>query len=419
MEFVLILALIIRRVEIYGLSRGFALERFGGGSVRAKIAHTEREKGARYFGPKVKSMSSINLEPNPAGGVSLPVNVEAANDSAASLQAQPRTAMMRMIHGFMLSQAIYVAAKLGLADLLEDGPRSSEELAGATAMHEPSLYRILRTLAAIGVLTETEQGVFGLTLLGETLRTNAVGSLRPLAICMGGQCNWQAWGDILHSVKTGESAFEHVFGTGFFQHLDRHPDNAKQFVEAMNCCSALYNEAIVAAYDFSRFEKIVDIGGGQGRLITEILKATRTTRGILFDTPHLTPGAERLFEQEGIKDRCETATGDFLESVPEGGDAYLLKHIIHDWDDARAIEILKNCRRSMSKDARLLLMEEIVASDSEFAPAKILDLQQLLMPGGRERTEEEYRKLLEAAGFELTNIIQTKSSLSIIESKPV
>lgn len=364
-------------------------------------------------------MSSINLEPNPAGSAGLPVNVEAANDSAASLQSQPRTAMMHMIHGFMLSQAIYVAAKLGLADLLKDGARSSEELACATAMHEPSLYRVLRTLAAIGILTETEQGLFGLTPLGETLRTDAVGSLRPLAICMGGQCNWQAWGDILHSVKTGESAFEHVFGTGFFQHLDRHPDNAKQFVEAMNCCSTLYNEAIVAAYDFSQFEKIVDVGGGQGRLVSEILKATGTTKGILFDTPHLTPGAERLFEEAGIADRCETAAGDFLESVPEGGDAYLLKHIIHDWDDARAVEILKNCRRSMSEDARLLLMEEIVAADNEFAPAKILDLQQLLMPGGRERTEEEYRKLLEAAGFELTNVIQTQSSLSIIESKPM
>jgi hypothetical protein len=364
-------------------------------------------------------MSSINLEPNQTGGKKVPVNAEAADDSAFSLQAEPRIAMMRMIHGFMLSQAVYVAAKLGLADLLQDGPRSHEELACATSMHEPSLYRVLRTLAAIGVFTENEPGIFGLTPLGETLRTDAPGSLRPLAVCMGGQCNWQAWGDILHSIKTGEPAFEHVFGTGFFQHLDRHPDNAKMFVEAMNCCASLYNEAIVAAYDFSRFEKIVDVGGGQGRLISMILKANPTVRGILFDTPNQTPGAARLFEQEEIADRCKTETGDFLESVPEGGDAYLLKHIIHDWDDARAIEILKNCRRSMSKDARLLLMEEIVAGDSDFAPAKVLDLQQLLMPGGRERTAEEYRRLLEAAGFELTDVIRTQSSLSIIESKPV
>lgn len=364
-------------------------------------------------------MSSINLEPNKTPATGVAINSEAATDSPTSLEAAPRTAMMQMIHGFMLSQAIYVAAKLGIADLLKEGPRSSEELACATSMHAASLYRVLRTLGATGVFEETEPGVFGLTPMGETLRTDAVGSLRPLAVCMGGQCNWQAWGDILHSVKTGESAFEHVFGTGFFQHLDRHPDNSKMFVEAMNCCATLYNEAVVDAYDFSRFEKIVDVGGGQGRLVTAILKANPAVRGILFDTPNLTPGAKRLFEQEGIADRSETATGDFLESVPEGGDAYLLKHIIHDWDDARAIEILRNCRRSMSKEARLLLIEEIIAPDSEFAPAKVLDIQQMLMQGGRERSLEEYRKLLEAAGFELTGVIGTQSSLSIIESKPV
>lgn len=364
-------------------------------------------------------MSSINLEPDQTGGTRVPVNSGETEDYLAPLKAAPRTAMTRMIYGFMLSQAIYVAANLGLADLLENGPRSSEELACATSMHAPSLYRVLRTLAAIGVFEETEPGLFGLTPLGETLRTGAEGSLRPLAVCMGGQCNWQAWGDILHSIKTGESAFEHVFGTGFFQHLDRHPDNARMFLEAMNCCAGLYNEAIVAGYDFSRFGKIVDIGGGQGKLVAAILKANPSTQGVLFDTPNQTPGAQRLFEQEEIADRCETITGDFLESVPEGGDAYLLKHIIHDWDDHRAIEILKNCHRSMSKDARLLLIEEIITRDSEFAPAKVLDIQQLLMPGGRERTREEYGKLLEAAGFELTAIIPTQSSLSIIESKPV
>lgn len=368
---------------------------------------------------KVELMSSINLDSNQTGSTRAAVKVAGETEHASALQAEPRNAMLHMIHGFMLSQAIYVAAKLGLADLLQDGARSSQELACSTCMHEPSLYRVLRALAAIGVFTETEAGLFGLTPLGETLRTDAADSLRSMAAFMGGQCNWQAWGDILHSIKTGEPAFEHVFGTGFFQHLDCHPDNAKMFAEAMNCCSSLYNEAIVNAYDFSRFETIVDVGGGRGRLIAAILQANPQTRGILFDTPHQTPRAERLFEQEEIADRCETRTGDFLESVPEGGDAYVLKHIIHDWDDARAIEILKNCHRSMLKGARLLLMEEIVAPDTEFAPAKVLDLQQLLMAGGRERTAEQYRKLLEAAGFELTAVVETQSSLSIIESKPI
>jgi hypothetical protein len=362
-------------------------------------------------------MSSINLEPNQTGGAQVQPVAGETEDYLAPLQAAPRTAMTRMIYGFMLSQAIYVAAQLGLADLLKDGARSSDDLACSTSMHAPSLYRILRTLAAVGVFEETEPNMFGLTPMGETLRTDAEGSLRPLAVCMGDQCNWQAWGDILHSIKTGESAFEHVFGTGFFQHLERHPNNAKMFLESMNCCASLYNEAIVAAYDFSRFGKIIDIGGGQGKLIAAILKANQEPRGALFDTPNQTPIAKRRFEQEGIAERCETITGDFLESVPEGGDAYLLKHIIHDWDDAMAIEVLKTCHRSMSKDARLLLIEEIVTEDSEFTPAKVLDIQQLLMPGGRERTAEEYRKLLEAAGFELTAVIPTQSSLSIIESR--
>jgi hypothetical protein len=361
-------------------------------------------------------MSTINLEPDQTGGAQVQPDAEGAEDYPAPLQAAPRTAMTRMIYGFMLSQAIYVAAQLGLADLLKDGARTSDDLACVTSMHAPSLYRVLRTLAAVGVFEETEPNRFGLTPVGETLRTDAEGSLRPLAVCMGDQCNWQAWGDILHSIKTGESAFEHVFGTGFFQHLERHPNNAKMFLESMNCCASLYNAAIVSAYDFSAYGKIIDVGGGQGKLITEILKANQGVRGALFDTPHQTPIAKRRFEREGIADRCETIPGDFLEAVPEGGDAYLLKHIIHDWDDPQAVEILKTCRRSMSKDARLLLIEEIISEDSEFAPAKVLDIQQLLMPGGRERTAEEYRKLLEAAGFELTAVIPTQSSLSIIEA---
>jgi hypothetical protein len=378
-----------------------------------------RNLGAQRHGPLGESMSSTNFESNHAPTPEMTVNQAAQEGAASSLNAAPRQMMLQMIQGFMLSQAIYVAAKLGLPDLLQDGPRSSQDLACKTYMHEPSLYRVLRTLAAIGIFLEDEPGVFSLTPLGETLRTEAEGSLRPLAVCMGGQCNWQAWGDILHSVKTGESAFEHVFGTGFFQHLDRHPDNARMFAEATSCCAPLYNEAVVAAYDFSCFKKIVDVGGGQGLLVSAILKANPQTKGVLFETPTLTPHAERLFEQEQIADRCETMTGDFLESVPEGADAYLLKHIIHDWDDRHAIEVLKNCRRSMKEDSRLLLIEEIIASGNSFAPAKVLDLQQLLMPGGRERTREEYANLLEAAGFELTSVIPTQSNLSIIEARPV
>lgn len=364
-------------------------------------------------------MSVVNSEQNQQGVESVLLGQqEQSAERPAKDTHSPREMMVRMIHGFMISQAIYVAANLGLADLLRDGPLSSDELARASAMHEPSLYRVLRTLAAIGVFKETEPRVFALDELGESLQSDAEGSLRPLAVCLGGQCNWQAWGDIMHSVKTGESAFEHVFGVGFFQHLDRHPDAAKMFVEGMNCCSTLYSEAIAEAYDFSSLGTIVDVGGRYGNLITTILKANPDVRGILFDTPHLTVGAQRLLEQEGLTERCAVVRGDVLESVPEGGDAYLLKRVIREWSDERAIEILKHCRKQMKEDGRLLLMEEIMTSESGFSPAKVLDLQLLLMPGGHERTREEYARLLEAAGFKVSRIIPTQSDLSIIEATP-
>ncbi|MGB7921759.1 MAG: methyltransferase, partial [Pyrinomonadaceae bacterium] len=236
-----------------------------------------------------------------------------------------------------------------------------------------------------------------------------------ISVFMGDQCNWQAWGDILHSVKTGETAFEHVFGMGFFQHLDRHPESAKVFSEAMTSGSEPFNAAVTAAYDFSTIKEIVDVGGGHGSFISTILKAYPEMKGILFDVPHVSEGARCRLRAEGVADRCRVVAGDFLESIPEGADAYIMKHIIHDWDEASAINILKNCRRAMRPDAKLLLVEGVLSCGDTPAIGKLVDLQMLLMPGGRERTEEEYRQLLEAAGFRLTSITPTRSPLSVIE----
>lgn len=327
--------------------------------------------------------------------------------------------MMRMIFGFMLSQAIHVAAKLGIADLLKDGAKDCDELALSTATHAPSLYRVLRALASAGVFAETEPGVFGLTPLGATLRSDVSGSMRAMSVFMGSQCNWQAWGDILHSVKTGETAFEHVFGMSFFQHLDCHPEAARVFNEAMSSTSEPFNAAVTAAYDFSNINRIIDIGGGHGSLISSILKAYPKMKGILFDVPRVSEGARCRLKAEGVAERCEVVVGDFLESIPDGADAYLLKNIIHDWDESSAVAILNNCRRAMTKDAKLLLVEEVLPGCDAPAIAKLADLEMLLMPGGRERTEDEYRALMAAAGFRLTSVTPTHTPLSIIEGAPV
>ena len=328
-------------------------------------------------------------------------------------------AMLHMIFGFMVSQAIHVAAKLGLADLLKDGPKSCDELARVSATHAPSLYRVLRALASAGVVTETDRGIFGLTPLGATLQSDAPGSMRAMSVFMGDQCNWQAWGDILHSVKTGEPAFEHVFGMGFFQHLEHHPEAARVFNHAMTSNSEPFDEAITAAYDFSTIGQLVDVGGGHGSLMSTILKAYPKIKGILFDVPHVSEGARRRLSAEGVARRCSVVAGDFLESIPKGADAYLMKHIIHDWDEASAVTILKNCRRAMTLDARLLLIEEVIPCGDVPSLAKLVDLEMMLMPGGRERTEAEYGALFEAAGFRLTGITPTQSPLSVIEGVPV
>jgi O-methyltransferase domain/Dimerisation domain len=333
-------------------------------------------------------------------------------------EAPPQAEMMQLIFGFMVSQALYVAAKLGVADLLKDGPKDFNELARATGSHAPSLYRVLRALSSVGVFTETDPGVFGLTPLAATLQTDAPDSMRAMSIFLGGQCNWQAWGDILHSVKTGESAFEHVFGMGFFQYVEQHAEESKVFNEAMTSNSVPFNQAVAAAYDFSPIAKLIDVGGGHGSLITTILKAYPGIQGILFDAPHVSEGARRRIEAEGVTERCTVMAGDFFESVPAGGDAYIMKHIIHDWDEARAIMILKNCRRAMHEDARLLIVEEVIPCGDEPSIGKFIDLEMLLMPGGRERTEAEYRTLFEAAGFKLTRITPTQSPLSVIEGRP-
>lgn len=332
------------------------------------------------------------------------------------MQPPPSAVMMQIIISFMQTQAVYVAAKLGIADLVKDKPKSSAELAQATGVDARSLYRVLRALSSIGVFTEVDPDSFGLTPLAETLRSDVPGSLRDTAVYMGEEWHLRPWNNIMYSVETGRPSFDHIFGQPVFPYFSQHPKDARVFNDAMTSFSSAVVEAIIAAYDFSSIERIVDVAGGHGMLISAILKANPQMRGILFDQPEVIEKAGALLEAEGVKERCETIAGDFFESVPGGGDAYIMKHIIHDWDDERSLTILKNCHRVMRTDDRVLLVEMVIQQGDAPGPGKFIDLEMLLFTGGCERTEAEYADLFERAGFKLTRITPTQSPYSVIEA---
>jgi hypothetical protein len=330
-----------------------------------------------------------------------------------------RDTLWRMTNGYQVSQAIHVVATLGIADLLKDGPRSADELAEATGTHASALYRILRALASVGVFAEQSDGRFGLTPLAEHLRTDVPGSLRSWAMLIGRPYYFTTWGHLLHSVKTGEPAFPHVYGMPAWEYRASHPEESALFDGAMTGLSLAEAEAVVRSYDFSGIGVLVDVGGGKGALLAAILAANPALSGILFDQPHVVADAKDLLERAGVADRCEVVDGDFFKAVPGGADAYLLKSIIHDWDDASAIEILGKCRAAMADSARLLLVERGIRPANEPDPAKFIDLMILVMLGGRERTAEEYERLYTEAGFKVSNTIHTGSLLDIIEGVPV
>ena len=334
-------------------------------------------------------------------------------------EVPPQIAMLQMISGFWISRAIYIIAKLGIADHLAGGPKTAEEIAAATGTHSGAIYRIFRALSSVGVLTEEADQRFGLTPLSETLRTDAPGSLRAFATVELGEEHYPAWGELLSSVKTGEIAFDKHCGVPIWEFFAKNPENARTFDDAMTNVSLAIKDAILASYDATTIRKLTDIAGGHGSLLAAILKSNPEMKGVLFDLPGVTEGARKRIEAEGLSDRCEVIAGSFFESVPEGADAYIMKWIIHDWDDERSIAIFKNIRRAIAEGGKLLLVEAVVPPGSEPHFSKFIDLNMLVMTGGRERTEEEYRRLLEAGGFKLTKVIPTDSPMSIIEAAPM
>lgn len=338
-----------------------------------------------------------------------------ASNPASGGEIPPPAAMLQIIAGFWVSRSVYIAATLGIADMLKDGPRSSTDLAHAAGIHAPSLYRLMRALASVGVFIEVDGGRFGLTPLASTLLSDVPGSLRAYVIHELGGHHYPAWAEAMHSIKTGDIAFDHLYGMSVWLYRSRQPADAQIFDTAMASFSSILNAEIVAAYDFSPLAKIVDVGGGDGGLLATILKAYPRIQGVLFDMPNAVARAQPRIERELLTGRCEIVAGDFFESVPPGASAYLLKWVIHDWDDARSVAILENCRRAMAADGKLLLIEAIIPPGNAPSFYKFMDLNMMVMNGGRERTQREYQTLLEMAGYRLTRTISMPSGMSVIE----
>jgi hypothetical protein len=329
-------------------------------------------------------------------------------------QLPPPLQLARMISGHWLTQAIYVAAKLGIADQLKDGAKSFQSLASACGTQPRPLYRLLRALASVGIFAEEAGQKFALTPLAEYLRSDVPQAQRALAL-MSGEGQYHAWGELIYSVRTGKSAFEHIYGMPLFDYLACHPELGRVFDSAMQGIHGRETAAMLAVYDFAPITRLVDVGGGNGSLLSEVLREYPKMRGVLFDLPEVIKRARGNLRTAGLEDRCEAVPGNFHVNVPVGGDAYLLRHILHDWDDERSLQILQNCQRSMPSGSRLLVIESVLPGGNEPSFGKLLDLTMLAIPGGLERTEEEFRTLLEAAGFQLTKIVSTSADVCIIE----
>jgi hypothetical protein len=337
---------------------------------------------------------------------------------AKSAAVPPEAQLVQMATAFWVSRLLYLAAELKLADLLGEGPRTAEELAQATETHGPSLYRVMRTLASLGLFKEDASRHFSLTALGEALRSGAPGSARASVLTLAGPLLARPLDDLLYSVQTGKPGFDKVFGTGAFDWLANHPEEASMFSETMIGFHGMERAAVASAYDFSEFETILDVGGATGNLLAAILGKHRKPHGVLFDMPHVVRDAPALLRDRGLADRVRIEAGSFFDSIPGGADAYLLSHVIHDWSEDQCLAILGNCRVAMKPGARLLIIEMVLPPGDTPHPGKMLDIIMLSVPGGQERTEAEYRVLLDKAGFRLARVVPTESAVSIVEAFP-
>ncbi len=326
--------------------------------------------------------------------------------------------LIRMLYGGIFQKAISVVAKLGIADFLANGPLSTAELAKKTNTHENALYRVLRMLASIGVFKEQENRIFELTALASYLQSDNPDSIRNYAIMMGEDWLWDNWKEMLYSLQTGKTSQSKVHKMDSFEFFTQNKEAGEIFNRAMTDISKPDIPAFIHAYDFSGIRHIVDIAGGHGKLLAGVLQSNPDMRGALFDLPSVIESAGQLLKKEGVENRVNLVPGSFFDSVPEQADAYMMKHIIHDWDDEYCKKILQNVRKVIGKNGKLLILEMVVPEGNQPNPAKVLDIQMLLTAGGKERTEDEFRKLLHNAGFSLARIIPTQSPMCVIEAVP-
>ena len=358
------------------------------------------------------------MESTPSGAATAPAPAAPASETAA--MPPPHVLINQMIGGHVVTRVMYAFAELGLADLLKDAPQTAEDLAPATGANAAPLHRLMRTMAGLGFLAEDAEHRFALTPLGAALQSDAPGHARSMVRLLAGPLGWRVLGEFLHSVKTGEDGSERALGQSIFDYLATAPQEATWFNEMMIAFHGGEPPAVAAAYDFSGLTALVDVGGGTGNLLTTILQAHPHLRGVLHDMPHVAAQARDLIASRGLSDRCTVHEGSFFDELPEDGDAYMLSHIIHDWDEASCLKILGTCRRAMKADSRLLLVEMVIPATNEFHPGKISDMIMLAFtPGGCERTAAEYATLLGKAGFKLTRVVPTASPVSVVEAVPV
>ena len=346
-------------------------------------------------------------------------NAPISESSAADVQAAA-AAVLRMIQGLHISRAVYVAARLGIADLPADRPRSSAQLAQLTRAHAPSVYRVLRLLAALNVLREQPPGHFALTPLGERLRSGVPGSLRNWAILTDTVGGLKPFDCIIDSVMTGEAGLKLAYDDTWIDFLAKHPTAAVNFQAAMSERTAAFAPSVATTYDFSQMRRVVDVGGGRGTLLAAVLAVRTHLQGVVFDLPEGVAGATETLRAAGLADRCAIGSGDFFVAVPSGADGYLLANVLHDWDDERSVAILRNCRRAMHGDGRVLIVERVIFSDAEQSiPTLLSDLNMLVLTGGQERTEEEYARLLAGAGLRLTRLLPVAYPYGVFEGAPI
>src|SRR5262245_5341394 len=326
--------------------------------------------------------------------------------------------VMQIATGYVVSTALQLAVQVGVADHLADGPRTAQELAAATGTNEDALCRVLRLLASVGIFTEVQPKTFALTPPADVLRKDAPHSIHDTVVFIADPLHLRVYADGIESLRTGKPAVEKTFGMSAFEYFKTHPEYSAVFNNAMTNFSAAIVPAVLEAYDFSGIGTLVDVAGGHGQVLTSIVRKYPAMRGILMDLDHVIAGAKPKIDASGVGDRVQTATGDFFKAVPAGGDAYIMKHIIHDWDDDRAVQILRSIHTAFgSKPGKVLLLESVLPSNNEPGIGRVLDVEMMFMPGGRERTADEYAALFDRAGFQLTQVVPTKSPISVVEAR--